>query len=144
MTATSGDDRSISVAQRRCAAACVACRDACLAAVAYCLETRGDPEDAAHVRLLRECAEQCDRAVPVLRQTADGGSTMATVVEVAGRVTRELIRQFPDDAQLQACAQTCHECATGCSDAVASPMPQDELVDESVDETFPASDPPAR
>lgn len=140
MTATSGDDRSISVAQRRCAAACVACRDACLAAVAYCLETRGDAEDAAHVRLLRECAERCDRAAPVLRESPDGGSTMAAVTEVAGRVTRELIRQFPDDTQLQACAQACHECATGCADAAVSPLPYDE----SVEETFPASDPPAR
>jgi hypothetical protein len=137
---TSGDDQSISVAQRRCAAACVACRDACTAAVTYCLETRGDPEDAAHIRLLRECADRCDNAISALRSEADGAAVMTAVAEVAGRCTREIIHQFPNDPELQACARACHECATGCADATVTTVPYDE----SVDETFPASDPPAR
>jgi len=137
---TSGDDQSISVAQRRCMAACVACRDACITAIAHCLETRGDREDAAHILLLRECAERCDEAIPVLRSDAEGTAVMTAVAEVAGRCTREIVRQFPNDPELQACARVCHDCATGCADATVATVPYDE----SVDETFPASDPPAR
>ena len=140
MTMTSGHDQSISAGQRRCLASAIACRDACLATVAYCLQSRGDAEEDSHVQLLRACAEACDHAVPLLRDESDGAAAMAAVAEAAGRCTREIMHRFPDDAQLQACAQICHECATGCTDAVTSTVPYDE----SVEETFPASDPPAR
>jgi hypothetical protein len=137
---TFADDRSISAAQRQCAAACRDCRDACLAAIAYCLQTRGDAEDAAHIRQLRECAEHCDRASSLLRTEANNTGVMAAVAEVAGRCTRVLIDQFPDDTHLQACADACHVCAIGCRDATTPSVPYDEAVEES----FPASDPPAR
>ncbi len=140
MTMTSGHDQSISAAQRRCLAASIACRDACLAAVTYCLQTRGDAEGDAHIRLLRACVDECERAIPLLRDGNDGAAVMAAVAEAAGRCTREIVHRFPDDAQLQACAHICHECATGCADAATPTVPYDE----SVEETFPASDPPAR
>ena len=133
-------DQSISASQRQCAAACIACRDACRTAIAYCQQMRGDAADAALLRLLRDCAERCDHVAAVLLTTPDQRAEMAAVAEIAGRCTRLLIQEFADDSQLQICADACHTCATCCRDAATPSIPYDAAVAES----FPASDPPAR
>jgi hypothetical protein len=133
------ESESVSREQRSCGAAAAACRDACREAIDYCLGERGDDEGAAHVRLLRECAEQCERAADSLQQHADAdGRLTAATRDLAGRTMRELSERFPEDARLQACADACLRVAERCLSATAPHASEDEASEES----FPASDPP--
>ena len=141
MTTLHDTHQPISEELRRCLAGCVACRDACLAAIAHCIETRGDDETAPHVQLLRDCADVCERTAAAIEQTGErDDALLKECVEIVGRCARELPRDFPDDAKLQAVGTAAVDCAKLCESVMAPKPSQDKVSADS----FPGSDPPAR
>lgn len=124
-------------AEYRWQAACVACREACQAAIAHCLQERGDAEDAAHVRLMRECAARCETAVAASAGDGDVTAALAAACESAAEVARALTDLPGGDPKLESCIQACYDCARSCTEMAAKDVPYDK----SVADTFPASDP---
>src|SRR5262249_45828686 len=137
MTTSADQGQSLTAQQRGCIAACITCRDACQAAVGYCLQTRGDREDAPHVKLLRECAARCDEAVQALRSGPGSGGAMAAARDAAARCMKELIDRFSGDQTMEACIEACRQCAASCMEAEGATVPYDKVVADS----FPGSDP---
>lgn len=79
----------------------VECHHICLEAITYCLEHGGRHAEAAHVRLLADCAEICETTVNfMLRDSELHARVCAVCAEVCERCTRSC-DQYGDDAQRQ-------------------------------------------
>ena len=140
MTTAANQGPSLSVAQRGCIAACIACRDACEQAAAHFIQTRGEAEDAPPVALLRECMARCDETIAAVRAGGDAcGPATEAAREIAARTMKALIEHSSGDATVEACIEACRRCAASCMEAEAPAVDQDKVSADS----FPASDPPA-
>jgi hypothetical protein len=107
--------RPISPEMQECIEACTFCHDACLDTVSYCLEKGGMHAEAAHIRLLLDCAEICQTSANfMLRGSEQHGYTCATCAEICRRCADDCAR-FGDDPQMQLCADACRACAESCA-----------------------------
>jgi hypothetical protein len=109
----------ISEAMRDCIRNCTECHNICLETAAYCLQMGGKHAEAAHVRLLLDCAEICQTSANFMLRGSDlHGRTCAVCAEVCERCGQDC-DQFGDDAQMRACAELCYHCAESCRQLAA-------------------------
>lgn len=102
-----------------CIKRCQECHEACLSAVAHCLEKGGPHADAAHIILLLDCAEICQASANfMLRGSALHGRTCAACAEIC-RQCAEACAAMGEDELMRRCAETCRQCAESCQ-AMAS------------------------
>jgi hypothetical protein len=99
---------------RRCIEECTTCHEVCLATVAHCLEAGGEHAEAAHVRLLLDCAQICVTSADfMLRGSELHGETCGACAVVCERCA-ESCERFADDEVMSACADVCRRCAESC------------------------------
>jgi hypothetical protein len=86
----------------------------CLLTIPYCLQHGGQHAEAAHIRLLLDCAEICQTSANFMLRGSDLHSRICAVcAEICDRCAQDCER-FEGDQQMQACAQACHRCAESC------------------------------
>ncbi len=97
-----------------CIATCQECHSTCLQTVTYCLQQGGRHAEAAHIRVLLDCAELCQTSANfMLRGSELHGRICGVCAEVCERCAQDC-DQFGDDPQMRACAEACRRCAGSC------------------------------
>lgn len=107
---------------QQCIQLCQECHNICLQTVTHCLHMGGMHVEAAHIRLLLDCAEICQSSANFMLR----GSVLHTEICRACAVICERCaddcERFGDDAEMQHCAQTCRLCAESCRRMAATIM----------------------
>ena len=99
---------------QRCIQHCLDCHSICSETISYCLGHGGRHVEAAHIRLLLDCAEICQTSANFMLRASDlHGRTCEVCAEVCERCAQDC-EQFGDDAAMQACAEMCRQCAESC------------------------------
>jgi hypothetical protein len=97
-----------------CIQNCLDCHRICLETTTHCLHKGGQHAEAAHIRLLLDCAEICQTSANfMIRNSPLHGFTCRACAEICERCAVDCER-FPDDTQMQECAQLCRRCAESC------------------------------
>jgi hypothetical protein len=103
-----------STEMRDCIDNCTACHYACLETVTHCLMEGGRHAEAAHIRLLIDCAEICQTSANFMVRGSDmHQATCRACAELCERCA-ESCAQFTDDEFMLQCAQICRRCAESC------------------------------
>lgn len=103
-----------------CIEACSACHRVCLAAVGECLKLGGEHADAAHLRLLVDCAEICETGANFMLRRSDHHAVIcAACAEICERCAESCAAL--DSEAMRRCAEVCLTCAASCREmAVAA------------------------
>lgn len=97
-----------------CIEACTNCHHVCTETLSHCLETGGEHTEAAHVRLLLDCAAICQTSADfMLRGSEFHPHVCGVCAEICDRCATDCER-FSDDSEMQRCAQACRRCAESC------------------------------
>ena len=97
-----------------CIEECISCHAVCMNTVPYCLETGGAHADAAHVRLLLDCAQACQLSADFMLRGSDYHEEACALCAEVCRACEASCREFADDEDMLACAEVCATCATAC------------------------------
>ena len=99
----------------RCIALCQECHEVCLQTVSHCLEKGGQHAEAAHIRLLLDCAEICETSANfMIRGSELHTETCRACSEVCQRCANDC-RRLGNDPKMQECADVCRRCAESCA-----------------------------
>ena len=97
-----------------CIQNCLDCHSICLSTVTYCLQKGGQHAEAAHIRLMLDCAEICQTSANfMLKGSEFHGRTCGVCGEICERCAQDCDR-MGNDAQMKACAEMCRQCASTC------------------------------
>lgn len=101
--------------KQNCIENCTKCHQACLSLVNHCLKMGGEHASAAHIRLLRDCAEICQTSANfMLRDSPLHHLTCGTCAEVCRQCASECQQMGGADVLMTECAQACLLCADSC------------------------------
>lgn len=104
----------ISAEMRRCIEDCSDCHNICMESVAHCMTMGGKHAEAAHLRLLMDCAEICLTSADfMLRGSELHVRTCAVCAEVCERCAASC-DALADDPLMKQCAEICRRCAASC------------------------------
>lgn len=104
---------------KECIDNCTACHQVCLETVSYCLGKGGRHADAAHIRILLDCAEMCQTSADfMLRNSALHSRTCGLCAEACERCA-QACETFGNDPQMKKCAEICRRCAKTCREMAA-------------------------
>lgn len=96
-----------------CIEACSTCHRVCLAAMSECLKQGGEHADAAHLRLLVDCAEICGTSANFMLRRSDLHPVIcAACAEICERCAESCATL--DSETMQHCAEVCRACAASC------------------------------
>jgi hypothetical protein len=99
---------------QRCIEDCLACFRICTETLQHCLRKGGRHAEAAHIRLVQDCADICElSATFMLRRSDLHARTCAVCAEVCERCAEDCER-LGDDEQMRRCAEACRRCAESC------------------------------
>jgi hypothetical protein len=119
MTQTQTQHQHTDQELRACIANCLNCHSVCLATITHCLEMGGKHAEAAHIRLMLDCAEICQISANfMLRGSAMHSRTCGGCAEICERCAQDCER-FGDDTYMRACAEACRRCADTCKHMAA-------------------------
>ncbi len=117
--ATGHKSSQVSQEMQQCIQNCEDCHDICLETVTYCLAKGGKHAEAAHIRLLLDCAEICQTSANFMVRASDlHPLTCGVCAEVCERCAKDCER-FGDDATMRECTDMCHRCAESCREMAA-------------------------
>jgi hypothetical protein len=108
MPAMGGDMSSLEAAIK----ACMDCHSMCLRmAMTYCVEKGGHHAEAAHLRLLMNCAEICQTSANFM---LSGSPLHGRVCAVCAEVCEACARNCEQLGEMAECAEECRRCAKSC------------------------------
>jgi hypothetical protein len=88
----------------------------CMETERYCLEKSGVHVMPAHMALLADCAEMCEKtANSLLRRSSKHAAVCIACAELCDTCAQEC-EAFKDDERMLLCARTCRDCAKHCRD----------------------------
>lgn len=93
---------------------CQECHETCLALVDHCLTKGGRHADAAHIRLLLDCAQICSTSADFMIRGSDlHTETCRACSEVCERCADDCAK-MADDQEMKDCVAVCRRCAESC------------------------------
>ncbi|HXG67920.1 MAG TPA: four-helix bundle copper-binding protein [Blastocatellia bacterium] len=98
----------------QCIENCLDCHRICLETVAYCLQMGGKHAEAAHIRLLLDCAEICQTSANFMMRGSNLHGYVCGVCAVICERCAESCERMGDDERMRVCAQECRTCADSC------------------------------
>lgn len=124
---------------------CLACYSACTETVSYCLERGGRYAEAAHIRMLLDCAEMARTAADFMLRGSDCHPEVCTLAASMAAACARACAAFSDDPRMKACVDACLRCASSCKQTkpVNGQRGDYDGYDKTVADTYPASDPPS-
>jgi hypothetical protein len=94
---------------------CLRCYSTCEATIANCLEMGGDHAEAAHIRLLSDCARICLLSADfMVRQSGFHGQVCGLCAEICRQCAADCERIDSSDEAMAKCAAECRTCAESC------------------------------
>jgi hypothetical protein len=107
-----------SAEMEQCIQNCQDCHHICLETAMHCLQMGGAHAEAAHVRLMLDCAEICQTSANfMLRGSEFHSRTCGVCAEVCTRCAEDCARF--EEAFMQQCADMCRRCAESCRQMAA-------------------------
>ena len=95
------------------------CQAICIDTIQYCLQMGGAHADPAHIKILQDCADICESAAKfMLRASSQHRQVTSACVDIC-ELCAQSCDNFPNDAQMKACADACRACAAACRAALA-------------------------
>lgn len=99
---------------QECIENCGECERVCHETVSDCLEKGGRHAEAAHVRLLLDCADICHTSAAFMaRGSEHHRSVCNTCMDVCEACASSCAR-FEQDEMMRTCADMCRRCAESC------------------------------
>lgn len=99
---------------QECIDNCMRCHAVCLETITHCLQKGGKHAEAAHVRLLQDCAQICATSADFMLRGSDlHARTCGVCAEVCERCAESCERMADDDV-MRRCAEECRRCAESC------------------------------
>lgn len=95
-------------------AAALECHRTCEETITYCLEQGGRHAEAAHIRLMTDCADICRTAADFMVRGSQFHSQICAVCADVCDACADDCATFGEDAQMTKCVQACRECARLC------------------------------
>jgi len=93
-------------------AAATDCHQACIEALSWGLQQRGEPAHLLHARLMLDCAQMCDAARDMMLRSSDfAHQAAALTADVCERCATSCERMGEGMA---GCARACRTCADAC------------------------------
>ena len=97
-----------------CIESCSRSHVMCLETERYCLETGGPHAAPAHLALLADCAEMCEKtANSLLRRSSQHAAICIACAQLCDACAQEC-ETFKGDERMLLCARTCRDCASHC------------------------------
>jgi hypothetical protein len=114
-------EKKMSQQMQECIQTCFDCHKICLETVAYCLGKGGKHAEAAHIRLLLDCAEICQTSANFMLRGSDlHGRVCEVCAEVCQQCATDCGRIGTDAPQMKECAEICRRCADLCRQMAGS------------------------
>lgn len=108
---------------RECIQNCQECHAICTETAQHCLQMGGKHAEAAHIRLLLDCAQICQTSADfMLRGSSHHPTTCGACEEVCLACAEDCERIGHDDAKMNKCAEICRRCAESCRHMARSKM----------------------
>lgn len=106
----------LSQQMQQCIQNCLDCHSICLSTVStYCLKQGRHHAEAAHIRLMLDCAEICQTSANFMLRGSDAHARICGVcAEICDHSGSDCELFADDDAQMQVCAEVCRRCAQSC------------------------------
>jgi hypothetical protein len=105
-----------------CVESCWRTHVMCLETERYCLEKGGMHVMPAHVMLLADCAEMCQKtANSLLRLSSQHAAICVACAQVCDACAQDC-EVMAGDERMLLCARTCRECANHCREASRLPI----------------------
>lgn len=99
---------------------CLDCHGTCVATITHCLERGGKHADAAHIRIMMDCAQICLTCADFMLRGSDHAHHLCKECAEICRACEASCRAMADGgAQEMACAEACKACAESCSSMAA-------------------------
>jgi hypothetical protein len=99
---------------RRCIQACADCHQYCIETTVYCRQRGAAYADAAHLRLLLDCAELCHTTADFMLRGSELSIEICTLCSDVTERCAFSCERFDDDRQLRACAEACRRTVLLC------------------------------
>ncbi len=99
---------------QRCIDDCLACFRACTETIQHCLQKGGRHAEAAHIRLLQDCADVCELSAELMMRRSELHARTCAVCAEACQRCAEGCERLADDDHMRRCAQICRRCAESC------------------------------
>jgi len=100
---------------RECIENCTQCHSVCTETAQHCLHMGGKHAEAAHIRLLLDCADICRTSADfMLRGSAKHALVCGTCAEICLACAEACERIGPEDRMMKHCADICRKCAESC------------------------------
>ena len=97
-----------------CISKCHECHQVCLETLTHCLDKGGKHAEAAHIRLLIDCARICDLSADfVIRKSPFGEKACYLCGDICEKCAASC-ESIGDDEQMRRCAHVCRQCAESC------------------------------
>jgi|SRR5690606_13989195 len=98
----------------QCIDNCTRCHAICTETIQHCLSKGGKHAEAAHIRLLQDCAQICATSADYMLRGSDlHHLTCGACAEVCARCAEDCERMADDDL-MRECAAVCRQCAESC------------------------------
>ena len=97
-----------------CIDECTECFQICTSTVSHCLAEGGRHVEAAHLRLLLDCAEICRTSADFMLRGSTLHAETCRACAVACERCAESCSAFAGDAAMERCAEACRRCAASC------------------------------
>lgn len=94
-----------------CIRDCQECDRACSVCLAHCLEHGGRHAEAAHIRLLMDCAAICRQSADFMARGSSFHRRLCDLCEDVCVACAESCARLADDATMAECAAYCRRCA---------------------------------
>lgn len=105
-----------------CIESCWQSHAMCLRTERYCIESGGMHVMPAHLALLADCAEMCEKtANAMLRRSRQHAAVCIACAQLCDACAGDC-EAFKDDARMLACARSCRTCAGHCREMSRLPI----------------------
>ncbi|HCF26386.1 MAG TPA: ferredoxin [Cyanobacteria bacterium UBA11049] len=105
---------TVSEEMQQCIQNCLDCHSICLNTVTYCLQKGGHHAEAAHIRLLTDCAQICGTSADFMLRGSDLHAPICGACAEVCQACADECEKMGDDGQMKACADMCRRCAESC------------------------------
>lgn len=112
----------VSSEMRSCIDECLSCYATCETTSSHCLELGGKHAEAAHIRLLADCARVCLIAADFMTRGSDFHPRICEIcAEVCRQCAGDCERVDPSDETMKRCAAEYRRCAEACEQMARAP-----------------------
>lgn len=106
---------------QECINNCLNCHKVCLETIERCLEAGGRHSAAAHIRLLRDCAQICLTSADfMIRMSNFHPQTCGVCADICDRCAADCEQLAEGDDFMKQCADVCRRCAESCREMSVS------------------------